>query len=167
VSCGKPNDRDAKFCVACGKKMVRRKGVNKKVASTDQKLDSNHLELRNRDKLSSDEEEFVLSPSISVFGPFNIFARGLWLIVGIHLLSNYLVEYDFEYWMWILILVGLGYFYFAIWKHGRRWAWNTNKWESLNAFKESERKWHPWGILGLVLIGLALAFGFIQGWYGI
>jgi len=43
--------------------------------------------------------------------------------------------------------------------NSRRWAWNTNKWENFETFKKSEEAWHPWAILGgIIIVVTSIAF---------
>lgn len=47
--------------------------------------------------------------------------------------------------------------------HGREWAWKNKHWESIEAFKKTQRNWTKWGLiingtlLGLALIGIILS----------
>lgn len=38
---------------------------------------------------------------------------------------------------------------------GREWAWKNKRWDSIDDFNQSQRRWSMWGI-GLIMIPLAL-----------
>jgi len=39
---------------------------------------------------------------------------------------------------------------------GNEWAWKSQKWESVDSFIESQKKWKPWGIFSLIFIIILL-----------
>ena len=64
--------------------------------------------------------------------------------------------------VWITLLAFIPVFNWFTWiwfgLKGNAWAWRKTKWESVEAFKASQRKWMPWG-LGLfifMMIGLVM-----------
>lgn len=57
--------------------------------------------------------------------------------------------------VWISLLMFIPFLGFIWWIvlgiKGNEWAWRKNKWESVEQFKVSQRKWKPWGIVFLIL----------------
>ena len=45
--------------------------------------------------------------------------------------------------------------YFVIGAKGNKWAWQKNKWDSIEHFKRTQRKWAWWG-LGVWVVGLVV-----------
>jgi uncharacterized membrane protein len=126
-------------------------------------------EIKDKDKLSDSEIAYLKKPSFSVFGPFNIIARNHWdfflTFIGLQLISS-IIEADESVSAVILSFVILGFYvwlYYFTTVNGKRLAWNRNKWSDFNDFQESERRWAPFGIFGLVVIILCFLSGFITG----
>ena len=44
--------------------------------------------------------------------------------------------------------------------YGSEWAWKKNRWESLQAFKNSQNKWRPWGIFLMITKFVIVSIGF-------
>lgn len=54
---------------------------------------------------------------------------------------------------------------------GNEWAWQYRKWDSIEQFKKSQRKWKFWGIASLfapivLIIGMTLIIIGLLGYYG-
>lgn len=45
---------------------------------------------------------------------------------------------------------------------GNEWAWRARKWESVEKFVSSQKKWKPWGIVFFALMILGLIFGILN-----
>ena len=107
-------------------------------------------EIKNKAQLSEKQIEYLKSPSLTIFGPFNILVRKHWdlliAIIGLNIISAILLEMEPTIWDLAVLGAMLWYFYFAIW-NGRRLAWNRNDWKDFNDFKRSEGVWKPWGII--------------------
>ena len=54
---------------------------------------------------------------------------------------------------------------------GNEWAWQYKKWDSIEQFRKSQRKWKFWGIASLIapivlIIGITLLIIGLLGYYG-
>jgi hypothetical protein len=54
---------------------------------------------------------------------------------------------------------------------GSEWAWQSKEWDSIEQFRNSQRKWKFWGIASLLapvvlLIGMAMMIIGLLGYYG-
>ena len=45
---------------------------------------------------------------------------------------------------------------------GSEWAWRARKWESVERFVSSQKKWKPWGIVFFALMILGIIFGILN-----
>lgn len=127
-------------------------------------------EIKNKETLSEEQISYLLKPSFAVWGPFNVLIRRHWdfLLVNIFMgLVDKIISFDDSTNSTILAFVILGFYawfaYFTI-AHGRRLAWNRNKWDDFQHFKESERKWTPWGITFFGVTILVFAGAFLKGY---
>lgn len=50
--------------------------------------------------------------------------------------------------------------YFVLGVKGNEWAWRNRRWDSVQHFKRTQRKWAWWGLVAWVVSGL---FGFLVG----
>jgi len=94
----------------------------------------------NYDNRSGAGKNSIVPPEIK---GWNWGAAGLSIIWGIYYRSWKV--------FWGLILryipiIGILWIIYTGFK-GNEWAWKANKWESVSAFKESQDKWTPWGII--------------------
>jgi hypothetical protein len=57
--------------------------------------------------------------------------------------------------VWISLLVFIPLVNIVMWFvlgiKGSEWAWKSQKWESVDAFKIAQKKWKPWGIVFFIL----------------
>jgi hypothetical protein len=62
-------------------------------------------------------------------------------------------------WLSLLAFVPfVGFFWWIVMGlKGNEWAWQSGKWQSVEAFQASQRKWKIWGILFLI-VGFLLGF---------
>ena len=122
--------------------------------------------IKDEDKLTKEQIEYLKNSSITIFGPLNIIVRRHWdfLIASFLLsfISSYLEKTEFSIWDFVLLVVWIWYIYFIV-VHGRRLAWNRNNWGNFENFKHSEDIWKPWGIIAAVIGGLIVLGQFIAG----
>ena len=45
---------------------------------------------------------------------------------------------------------------FVLGAKGSKWSWQNHKWESIDQFKKSQRKWSIWGLV-IFVVGLSIA----------
>ncbi len=137
------------------------------------------MKIREKEKLSESQIEYIKQPSMTVFGPGNILARGLFLAIPLYIFIflNFTLTHNIDWFSdllsgiilmapGMLVAIVTGYFF---WRHARRWSWNTNKWNNFEAFQRSEKRWHPWGTSFLVIrimsqFGLVKLFLVLFGW---
>ncbi|HQA96320.1 MAG TPA: hypothetical protein PLN18_03050 [Candidatus Colwellbacteria bacterium] len=126
-------------------------------------------EVKDKERLSDSEIEYLRKPSFSIFGPLNIIARNHWdfflTAMGLSILSEFVGD-EGTMASFALAWIVLGFYawllYFEI-MNSRRLAWNRNKWGSFKDFQDSENRWTPWGYLMFAIIILTFAGSFIQG----
>jgi len=92
------------------------------------------------DERSGKDESSVIPPEL---GHWNWGAAFLTLWWGIY----------YRVWISFLIFVPvIGQFWWVVMGiKGNEWAWQKNKWLSVDEFKKSQRKWMPWAIALLIL----------------
>jgi len=92
------------------------------------------------DERSGKDESSVIPPEL---GHWNWGAAFLTLWWGIY----------YRVWIAFLVFVPvIGQFWWVVMGiKGNEWAWQKNKWLSVDEFKKSQRKWMPWAITLLVL----------------
>jgi hypothetical protein len=140
-------------------------------------------EIKGRESLGEHQVAYLTSPSVSVFGPFNVIFRKHWdvLLASVILallgngiraalpdsggdVSNYfgnlagnpvaLVVSAVQAILFIAI------FYFAV-MHGRRLSWNRSEWKDFETFQTSEGRWKPWGWASIAIGVLAVLFSIL------
>jgi hypothetical protein len=115
---------------------------------------------RGQDTLTKEQLAFIVAPALTSFGPFNIYARLQWDIIGLNWLIGLL---DLGGGSGSFPLIGL-VLTVVVWAYqirfGRMLAWNRNNWVSFEAFHQSERRWQPWGLL---FFGLAILVALTNG----
>lgn len=129
-------------------------------------------EVKDKEKLSESEIEYLHKPSFSIFGPFNVVARNHWdfflTSIGLSVLSEFVGDENtmasFAL-AWIVLGLYAWFLYFQI-TNNRRLSWNRNKWSNFENLKESENRWAPWGYLMFVITVLTFAASFIREFLG-
>jgi len=63
---------------------------------------------------------------------------------------------------WIAFLVFIPYFglvwIFFLGAKGNKWAWQNEKWETIEQFKQSQHRWAKWGLI-LFIIQISIIIG--------
>jgi hypothetical protein len=137
-------------------------------------------EIRVQESLTPEQIDYLRKPSVTIFGPFNVFVRRHWdmlltaiglsvfvgIITGLLLPMDLLTSgpnghlYTFLAGLPGFIIALVIYGYFGI-KHGRRLAWNRQEWVSFEVFEKSEESWRVWGYVGIALFVVGLIAQFI------
>jgi len=64
---------------------------------------------------------------------------------------------------WIAFLEFIPYFglvwTFILGAKGNKWAWQNQKWDSIEQYKASQRRWAMWGLI-IFIIGISCVIGF-------
>jgi hypothetical protein len=125
-------------------------------------------EIKNKESLSEKQISYLEKPSLTVYGPFNIIARNHWdfLIATFFILLlddlSESVENTLVLYIFLGIIVYLHYFFIS---NGRRLSWNRNQWKSFDKFKESEKKWMPWGVIFFIIMIFSFLSAFLIGFF--
>ncbi|MDD5626009.1 MAG: zinc ribbon domain-containing protein [Patescibacteria group bacterium] len=181
AQCGAIISIEDNFCENCGAKIVPKVQIRKEeaVVATSPAKETikkekimkwfDMKEIKNRESLTPEQVNYIKKPSLTIFGPLNILFREHWdLLIILIIAGAYSAAEDnlmfSVFWTYSPIIhfiewiISILFFYFAIF-HGRRLAWNRNKWENFDKFKESEGKWMPWGIIMFILIIVRIFVG--------
>jgi hypothetical protein len=133
-------------------------------------------EIKNQELLNEEQIAYLREPSLTILGPLNFLIRKHWdylVIMIITMVAGALLDVDEDPGLLTVAFVFMNAFfmcaltYFFV-KHGRRLAWNRNKWNDFETFEKSEKKWLPWACAGISLIILQLFAEFSKDfWEGI
>ena len=134
-------------------------------------------EVKDLDKLSPEQIKYLKSLSLTIFGPFNVFARRHWDIVLTALLGGTLLTYlsglgiclggfILSVYRPLPLLLFVSLLIFGI-VHGRRLAWNRNQWGSFEDFQRSEKRWLPWAIIVLVIVLIPIILFSLSGGFSL
>lgn len=63
-------------------------------------------------------------------------------------------------WIYLLIVIPIFnvFWIIVLGRKGNEWAWRKNKWESVEQFKSSQKKWMVWGIVFFIITLLSVSF---------
>ena len=106
-------------------------------------------EIKDKEKLSPEQIDYLCQPSVAIFVPFNSIFRKQWdnlfvslllVMAGQFLTASEDVGLLTALFIFInIILEGCIFYFFT--KHSRRLAWNRCQWKDFETFEKSEKKW--------------------------
>ena len=171
-NCGTVIEEGDNFCPKCGAPASAQARMQAEVSKqhvTEGPIKKwfEYERIRDAGALTEEQQAWLREGSITGFGPFNILVRRHWDIVTGHVVLNIISSIAYEFAAILLLdfallaayVLLLGYTY----RHGRRLAWNRLSWNSFDDFVLSEKKWKPWGWVGVILIILANVASFFEG----
>lgn len=172
--CGKKTSGSDNFCQSCGSPIIKKyTGSEESNPLSDSKeeinvsnkkypyrwFDTKRDNIKNKEELSVEQIRYLQVNSFSIFGPLNVLVRKHWdLLVFLIIISPVSNIINSTMFVFIFVL----YMWFGL-THGRRLAWNRNSWNSFEAFKQSEQRWYPWGLLFFVFNILILYLTHLVG----
>ena len=139
--CGGEITSDAKYCPHCGKSTVS----GKEVLSSD---------LTEQNTLGTGNQA-VIPPEIKGWNWGAFFLNWIWGLRN----RTYIA---------LLCLIPFVSFVmvFILGAKGSEWSWKNQKWDSIEQFKNSQRRWAIWGaVIFFTILGLGIGFGFLAWFY--
>lgn len=116
--------------------------------------------IKSRENLTSEQIAYLHTPSLTILAPFNIivhkhldFLFSLLLLCFFNWLLTEIIPLNDLTSLYLIVnglfFFGLSYFFIM---HGKRLAWNRNKWKDFAAFQKSQRRWLPWAVAVFVFM---------------
>ena len=167
--CGAKAEEGSNFCPECGAPVsaeARRKEEVQEQHVTESPIKQwfEFEQIRDNEALSDEQREWLKEGSVTIFGPFNIFVRLHWDMVAAWFALNVASEIIYRMGSPLLfsfaLLAGFILLFGYMYRHGRRLAWNRREWDSFDDFMLSEKKWKPWGWVGIISFVLLNTLGF-------